>query len=78
VSRLVLDTNVVVSAFLTSRGNENKVLQLAFLFRSSAVHVAGDPGCAHPRQAKLRAETERLGAEDNVYYLLTPSPSVRL
>jgi putative PIN family toxin of toxin-antitoxin system len=29
VSRLVLDTNVVVSAFLAPRGNENKVLRLA-------------------------------------------------
>jgi putative PIN family toxin of toxin-antitoxin system len=29
VSRLVLDTNVVVSAFLAPRGNEHKVLRLA-------------------------------------------------
>jgi predicted nucleic acid-binding protein len=29
VSKLVLDTNVVVSAFLAPRGNEGKVLRLA-------------------------------------------------
>ena len=59
MSRLVLDTNVVVSAFLTQRGNESRVLRLALsdkheLFVSDAIL---DEYQRVPESAKVQVST---------------------